>query len=306
MKLRQRQCATTVAQTASFSDAASLCNVTQPTLSSAVLQLEQELGAKLFHRTTRKVELTAFGRHMVPYLESVLSARSEVEAAARNFHDPDRQLLRIGISPLADMRLISMVVDPFIRAHPKQESFFKECLLDDLAGRLANDTIDLAILPKDSIPSTLQQRPYYSEPMYYLPVNGVADGHGGAMSLSDIPDQPVIMTGGGCGLNRSLEVVFASEGIAPPAYPGHAISYAVIQDWVWLGLGAAILPRSKLADTGSAAMPLLCHDGRQAQFEFCWCWLGDALDKPHVSAFLKHVDGKGDLLMQGQDMPGVG
>ena len=302
MKLRQIQFAAAVARTASFSAAADICNVTQPTLSSAVRLLELELGANLFDRTTRKVQLTAFGRHMVPYLESVLSARNEAQAAAKAFHDVDRRLLRIGVSPLADARLISMVAEPFLRLHPKWEVFFKECLLDDLSDRLASDTIDVAVLPKASVPDAVQHQPFYREQMHYLPMNGISNDAGAPLRVAEVPDDPVIMTNGGCGLNQSLKAVLDSEGVSPPAYPGHAISYSVIQDWVWLGLGAAILPRSKLTDQVGTAKPLVLTNGTPAEFEFCWCWRKEALEKPQVAAFLEFSEGKGLHLTENRDI----
>ena len=115
MKLRQLEFVVEIARTGSFRRAAELCHATQPTLSAALAQLEQELGGRLFERTTRKVELTPFGRHIMPYLQSVLVARSEADAAARAFLDPVRKLLRIGISPLADMQAVTIVTDPFRR-----------------------------------------------------------------------------------------------------------------------------------------------------------------------------------------------
>lgn len=289
MKLRQIEFVVTVAREQSFSRAAEICHATQPSLSSAVAQIEEELGAKLFARTTRNVALTPFGRHILPHLESVLSARDEVTAAAAAFHNPARKLLRLGFSPLVDMWMLTGVTDPFCRLHQGVEVFFKECLLDDLAGRLESGAIDLTILPRDSVPDGMQQAPFYSDPLYYLPQSGHSAEPPAALYLADLPHDPVIMTAGGCGLNRSLEVLFEAEGISPPAYPGYALSYQVIQEWTWLGLGAGILPRAKLLVDATGAVPLLRATGTPARFEFVWAWHGAGHRPDHVAAFLDHV-----------------
>lgn len=72
MNLNQLRYAKTVADTGSFTLAAEQCYVTQPTLSNGIAQLEQELGDKIFKRTTRTVSLTPFGEHIMPYIESTL------------------------------------------------------------------------------------------------------------------------------------------------------------------------------------------------------------------------------------------
>ena len=80
--------------------AAETCAVTQPTLSNSVAQLEDELGKRLFYRTTRVVSLTGFGHHILPSVVDVLNAQAALVATARAFADPSRPLIRLGVSPL--------------------------------------------------------------------------------------------------------------------------------------------------------------------------------------------------------------
>ena len=74
MNLIQLRFASAVAATGSFTAAATQCFVTQSTLSNGIAQLVGELGERLFTRTTRAVALTAFGRHVLPHINEVLSA----------------------------------------------------------------------------------------------------------------------------------------------------------------------------------------------------------------------------------------
>lgn len=300
MKLRQIHFVVEIAQSGSFSEAAARCNVTQPTLSNGLAQLEAELRGKLFARTTRKVELTPFGRHMLPFLHAVHKAQEEATAAAESFHNPSRKLLRIGISPLVDMRMVTLITEPFRRAHFGLEVFFKECLLDDLAARLSAGAIDLAILPRDIVPEDLERAEFYADPLFYLPCHHPSEAPHGPMSVAEVPDDPIIMTAGGCGLNRSLEVIFDAEGRTCPAYPGYAINYAVIEEWTWLGLGAGVLPRAKLLNSNGSAVPLITKSGRPAEFTFYWAWRREVRDLPHIAAFLDHLRVAGPRLVSGQ------
>ncbi len=300
MKLRQIEFAISVARTGSFSRAAAQCNASQPTLSSAVSLLEQELGGTLFSRTTRKVELNAFGQHMMPHLEAVLTARDEASAAARSFLHPEQAMIRIGLSPLVDMWLVNRVTEPYQRQHPDTAVFFKECLLDDLSERLNTGAIDAAILPADSVPPMLERAEFYAEPLRYLPCNGQIDQAAGAIQVANLPQDPIIMTGGGCGLNQMLDVLFAQEGLAVPRYPGQAISYPVIQEWAWLGFGAAVLPQGKLTDSAQLSLPLLRRTGAPAEVTFRWVWRRESRERLHIAEFLDYVRGKGRHLIAGR------
>ena len=302
MKLRQVEFAVAVARTGSFSAAAAHCHVTQPTLSTGLAQLEDGLGAKLFARTTRQVTLTPFGRHMLPHLVNTLTARDEAKAAAAAFLTPVRKLLRIGISPLVDMTLVDLVTQPYRAAHGEVEVFFKECLLDDLADRLSGDALDVLILPDEVVPEALDRMPFYTDPMVYVPMGGPAANAGAPVTFATLPDDPIILTGGGCGLNHVLKTAFARAGVAPTYYPGHAVSYPVIEEWAQIGLGASILPRAKVAATRGAA-PVLRTDGSAALFGFSWAWPREARVLAHVSAFLDAVAGRGAPLAAGRVAP---
>jgi len=88
MNLKQLQFVIHVAETCSFSRAAELSFATQPTLSNSISQLEDELGGRLFKRTTRSVELTPFGEAMLPRIKETLHSRDELLQAAHAFHNP--------------------------------------------------------------------------------------------------------------------------------------------------------------------------------------------------------------------------
>ncbi len=79
MNLNQLRFASSVARLSSFSRAAADCHITQPTLSNAIMQLEEALGGRLFERTTRSVALTQFGRHIMPSIDNVLASLTDLE-----------------------------------------------------------------------------------------------------------------------------------------------------------------------------------------------------------------------------------
>ena len=148
------------------------CHVTQPTLSNGIAHLEDDLGAKLFYRTTRSVQLTSFGKHLLSSIERALADVDEIRALATSWRHPEHKLVRIGLSPVIDMRLLLNVLAPFRDGHPDVKFFFKECFIDDLDQRLSSDLIDLMLLPCREERLGQQRIEFYAEPLLYLPRDG--------------------------------------------------------------------------------------------------------------------------------------
>jgi DNA-binding transcriptional LysR family regulator len=123
---------------------------------------------------------------------------------------------------------------------------------------------------------------------------------GGSVEISGLPDTPIIMTGGGCGLNRSLERLFAQNASNVTPYPGAAISYAVIEQWAGIGIGAGILPAAKLSTSRDRAVRLLAQDGAAAAFEFHWVWKPDLALTSHISALHGHIRERVPALVTGR------
>ena len=91
MELRHLRCLLAVAEELYFARAAERLHIDQSPLSRAIMELEEELGARLFMRTTRSTQLTRAGRLFLAHVPRVFAAleqaRDSVKSAANGFHD---------------------------------------------------------------------------------------------------------------------------------------------------------------------------------------------------------------------------
>lgn len=304
MNLNQLGFAAAVAVERSFSRAAERCRVTQPTLSSGVALLEEEIGGQLFVRTTRKVDLSPFGEQLLPLIEAVLRAQTELEAGIRAFYDPARKIVRIGLSPLADARLLARVLEPYRAEHPETETFFKECLLGDLDERLRASQIDLAIRPQVPDPARrpFVRIPLYEEDLFYLPrsAGAAAPLDEGAVRLADVAGETLVLPADGCGLASATRRLFEDAGLGLKAYPGQALSYAVLEEWTDLGIGATILPDSKVSPASrKRARRLMLTARKPARIAFEAAWTKNAAYPRHVAELHRHFRRRVPRLVQG-------
>jgi DNA-binding transcriptional LysR family regulator len=301
MNLKQLQFAARVAEAHSFSRAAELSFATQPTLSNAIAQLEDELGGRLFNRTTRRVDLTPFGEYMLPRINEVLQSLKELTQAAESYHNPAHKILRIGFSPLVDMQMLDRVLVPFRQANPDITIFFKECFIDDLAERLNRGQIDIQILPTVTVSDGEHACLFYRDPLYYLPAadDNLVQNYL-SFKIADLPATPIILTGGGCGLNAALSTLLQSQGVDLNTYAGQALTYQVIEDWASLGIGAGILPKAKISPGNRASYPLFIDKDEPAYFNFEWSWQSVNTVSDYVKSFIDYIRNTVPSLVSGQ------
>ena len=116
--LRQIQYIVAVADTMSFRRAAERCNVSQPSLSAQVAEMEAALGVPLFERDRRGVLITAAGQELVTRARHLLVEADDFVEAANRFVDPLAGTIRIGVIPTIGPYLLPRVVPALRKAYP--------------------------------------------------------------------------------------------------------------------------------------------------------------------------------------------
>ncbi len=286
MNLNQLRYAWTLAETGSFTRAAELCSVTQPTLSKAVAQLEEQLGARLFDRTTKQFELTPFGRAILPFVERVLSAHDQL--TRRAMLEQGRITLRICVSPLVRASVLTAAINRLRNETDGVEVMLSEANMADLYRRLGGGELDLIVAPGVTHRPGWQRRLVYDEALWLVPragrpLPGTVDG---GVRITAVAEETFVMVPDTWGLARATRELFASRGLRLREYPGEALGFGVLQEWVSLGLGSAIVPRSKVAMEGAA--PLLDEAGNPVKIAIEAVCTEDP--PPHVAALVQYLE----------------
>ncbi|TWR87103.1 LysR family transcriptional regulator [Pseudomonas saxonica] len=243
MNLKQMQYALAVAEAGSFTLAAERCHTVQSALSHQVARLEQQLGAKLFERTSRRVTLTPAGEAFVR------SAQLAVEAACRVPHEVAaacgevRGNLSIGtISSLTALHLVDFLgqfhqryqhVD--IRLCVAQS----ERLLDDVRQR----RLDIAFVgfwPGERLEG-VQWRLLAEEELAVVVPAGHTLASRTLVSLAQLVDQPLVDFPAGSSARRQTDEAFSAKGL------NHRVQFEVdsmdlMERFVRGGLAIGLVP----------------------------------------------------------------
>lgn len=114
MDIRQLQYFCEVAKHSSFTKAASALHITQPSLSKAIKNLEEELGVPLFYRSPRKIALTDAGHAVLHNSKHVLEAFQGLTSELTDIMELKKGEIRIGIPPIIGAVFFSKLISQYI------------------------------------------------------------------------------------------------------------------------------------------------------------------------------------------------
>ncbi|MFI5934176.1 LysR family transcriptional regulator [Actinoplanes sp. NPDC051494] len=146
MQIQGLEVFVTVARRRSFTSAAQALGYTQSAVSRQIATLEKELGAALFDRRGRGVELTDQGRSLLPHAEAVLDRLDTAQHDLDALRDLGGGRLRVGAFPTAVAALVPRALAAFRTAYPKVDLSLLEGLTPALLDRLARGDADLAVV----------------------------------------------------------------------------------------------------------------------------------------------------------------
>jgi DNA-binding transcriptional LysR family regulator len=270
-------------RTGSFSQAARMCGVSQAALSNSIAKLEEELGERIFSRTTRQVALSPFWLKLISHIEQILMGRDALLTAANAEKVPTTTV--VGHSPLIPPRLVTHVVEAIRDAHFGKQIRLIEENLTDLLQRLSEHTIDIAFLPEADYPSSIRSAPVGEDPLYYVPRKSL-ETKGDNVAVEAIAADTFVMVPDGCGLACTTKALFASAGVPLRVYNGEAMGYHVLQEWAALDLGSAILPQSRLTE-GSRALPVMHPSGAPAVLTYRVAWHSEYVRGKQLAELLR-------------------
>lgn len=163
MELRHLRYFDAVAETLNFTRAAERLHVTQSTLSHQIKQLEDEIGAPLFDRSSKRVRLTETGEvlrsHMTPALERIDLGLQALRAPAEAITGS----IRLGTTPSFNTQMVPTCVATLLKSYPAMGVVVEELSAGQILKRLRSGHLDMAVSYPPGDGTDLWFEPLYNE-----------------------------------------------------------------------------------------------------------------------------------------------
>lgn len=193
MELRHLRYFVALAEELSFTRAARRLHVSQPPLSLQISQLEREIGARLFQRTSRRVELTLAGQAFLIDAQAVLARVDEAGNRARAIGQGLAGRIDIGLSGSHFLGPLPRIMAGYAQSHPEVEVNLHELKPAVQLQALRERRIDLSVSRTPVNDAVLSSTLLWRDPVAVaLPV-GHALARRRQLRLPDLRDQPFVM-----------------------------------------------------------------------------------------------------------------
>ncbi|MBO5837683.1 MAG: LysR family transcriptional regulator [Oscillospiraceae bacterium] len=258
MNSRQLQYVITLNKTRSFSQASEQLNITQPALSKQILNLEKELGIKIFDRNTVPFTVTPAGEYFIREAEKRLYEDDQLLRSLEQYKSGQKGRLVIGVSPFRNLYMIPAIIKQFKQKYPGVHVVVHEPNSTQLRKDAAEGKYDFAIvnLPVDS--PVLSVTTLEKEALVLAVPNEMVSRipsaeKGRQIQFADCKDLPFVVVGKTQEMRRYFDSLCASTNTFPEIAAEVLGGVTTAWSMARAGIGATILPltlveHSQLAD----------------------------------------------------------
>jgi DNA-binding transcriptional LysR family regulator len=238
-----------VAETGSFSVAATRLHLTQPAVSKRIALLESQLNVRLFDRIGRNISLTEAGRELGPRARHIMSQVDDTQRAIRNLSGTVSGRLSLATSHHIGLWRLPTVLKTFSERYPgvAQGRHFMDS--EVAHEQIVQGNLELGIItmaPKAH--ERLASRPIWTDDLVFVCAADHVLTTYSQISLAQIAEFPAILPDMSTFTGRIIKGLFEEQGLTINL--SMSTNYLeTIKMLITIGLGWSVLPRSMLDDT---------------------------------------------------------
>lgn len=273
MNLRDLRYLVALAEHRHFGRAAAASFVSQPTLSTQIRKLEDELGVSLVERAPRRVMLTPVGIDIAERARKVIADVEQMTQVARRSQDPEAGTVRLGLFPTIAPYLLPHVLPGLRKRFPRLELLLVEEKTDQILARLRDGRLDAGVLALPLHDEQLHVEPLFDEPFLLAVPRQHPMAQRKSLQVSDLDEQHLLLLEEGhCLRDQALDVCRLAGADERDGF--RATSLETLRQMVASGVGITLLPMLSVQPPvpPSADIALLPFRGQAPHRQIAMVW----------------------------------
>lgn len=291
MEFKQLEAFVAVVDYGSFSEAARKLYLTQPTISTHIRSLEEELHTRLIIRTTKKLTITPKGYQLYDSAVRMLDIRNNL---FENFTGSKKQIIDLAASTIPSSYLLPELMAGFGRMYP--DVYFHSWQTDSAGAisRVLDGSVDLALTGQNTGDDSCIFIPFCQDDMVIAtPVNGhYLQLKERPVTFYDFLKDPIIIRERGSGTKKEMDIFLENAGIEPSSLNvvARMNDLESIKKSIVNGLGISILSARSAVDLKKTKQILLFPlEGTAHKRSFYIVCSKNRILKAHVRQFIQYV-----------------
>jgi LysR family transcriptional regulator, carnitine catabolism transcriptional activator len=286
VSLRQVDIFLAVARTMSFSQAARLCHLSQPALSANVKRLEEEVGARLFDRHTRKVSLTPLGTEFLGIATAMKDTMNLSLARLGDFVAGRRGRLVLAAAPSMAASFVPGLIAAYSAAHPDIEIELHDQLSDVCLEMVRAGSADVALSPFKPNADDLEQRELFRDPLVVICSARHPLADRASVRWRDVQAFPHVVMNRSSSVRQLVDAEYARHGMTlRPAF--EVAQVGTMLGLIAAGLGIGELPESLIHNVDMTGLAHLRIGNKAAYRTICAATLRDRSHPSALPPFLE-------------------
>lgn len=218
MDINQLRYAVKIIELKSFTRAAEQLFITQPTLSQQINKLENDLGVKLFNRTTRSFSLTEAGKLFYDMAKNIIISVNNLESSMSKFQTIAKTKLKIGILPTLSKIGLTNKIAHFLQENKGLEIDFVEDFSENLLHMIINKKIDVALINRIAYANKKEEKllnylGLFEDRVVLIINKSHRLSNKTSVNIMAIKDEPLVMLTEKSSISKIMKAEFARHNI---------------------------------------------------------------------------------------------
>lgn len=288
MELRLLRTFKAVAETGSFTQAASRVHLTQAAVSVHIRQLEEEVGMPLFLRVNKKLYLTDAGRALLSHAENILREHEQAKMELAAISGAERGRLHMGVASTAvTVHLLPEILLAMKRRYPLLDLSVIGGTSQRIVEQIVDGKLDVGLVSLPIEASDVMAETLLSDRLMAIMSRQHRLARSRVITAAELAAEPLILGEKGGNTRRLIDLFFEKIGLEPKIIMELQRTEAIIK-MVELGFGVTILPQGSIrSDQDRAQLRAIPVQDLNLRWEFGVAYLKSKYQPPVLAHFLQ-------------------